>query len=109
MELTETDVLATAVVDRHADFESALGSSKRSYPKAEFDRFVAVTREYVEKTQTDQLVHRNVVKILNGLCEGLRLERKRIPGDVLSTADRLECMFFMGYDPYFDGNEPPGL
>ena len=22
---------------------------------------------------------------------------------------KLECLFFLGYDPYFDGSEPPGL
>jgi len=28
---------------------------------------------------------------------------------VLSEADRLECLFFGGFDPHFEGEEPPGL
>ena len=31
---------------------------------------------------------------------------KRIPGDVLFEADRLECLLFAGYDPSFEGDEP---
>jgi hypothetical protein len=39
----------------------------------------------------------------------LELERKRVPGEVLAEADRLECQLFAGYDPFFEGDEPPGL
>jgi len=57
----------------------------------------------------DQLVRRDVANAMNGLTEVLRLERKRVPGTVLSEADRLECLFFSGFDPHFKGDEPPGL
>jgi hypothetical protein len=43
------------------------------------------------------------------LREFLSVERKRIPGTVIADADRLESLLFSGYDPYFDGDEPPGL
>ena len=46
---------------------------------------------------------------INGLTEHLQLERKRVPGRVLSEADRLECLFFEGFDPHFEGEEPPSL
>jgi hypothetical protein len=46
---------------------------------------------------------------VNGLVDFLRVERKQVPADVLRDADRLECLFFGGYDPYFVGDEPPGL
>ncbi len=36
-------------------------------------------------------------------------ERKQVPGDVLRDAERLECLPFAGFDPYFLGDEPPGL
>lgn len=36
----------------------------------------------------------------------LRLERKRVPDDVLYEADRLHCLLFSGYDPYFEGDAP---
>jgi hypothetical protein len=44
-----------------------------------------------------------------GLTEFLRLERKRVRGRILSEADRLECLFLDGFDPHFEGDEPPGL
>ncbi len=46
---------------------------------------------------------------MNGLVEYLRSERKRVPDEVLLEAERLECLLFLGYDPHFDGDEPPGL
>jgi hypothetical protein len=46
---------------------------------------------------------------LNGLTQSLELERKRVPGEILYEADRLESLFFAGYDPHFEGDEPPGL
>ena len=35
--------------------------------------------------------------------------RKGTPDAVVLEADRLESLFFDGYDPYFEGDEPPGL
>jgi hypothetical protein len=32
-----------------------------------------------------------------------------VPGTILADADHPECMLFSGYDPYFEGDEPPGL
>ena len=46
---------------------------------------------------------------MNGLREYLAIERKRVPGRILYEADRLETEFFFGYDPHFEGDEPPGL
>jgi hypothetical protein len=60
-------------------------------------------------TRHEQLIHRDVANAINGLTESLRLERKRVPGRILSEADRLECLLFGGFDPHFEGNEPPGL
>ena len=75
----------------------------------EFKAFVQSARRYIEITADDSLVHKKVVRAVNGLREYLELERKRIPGDILFEADRRECQFFGGYDPNFDGDEPPGL
>jgi hypothetical protein len=55
------------------------------------------------------MVHKSVVQAVNGLTEFMQVERKRIPGNILLEADRLECQFFDGYDPHFDGVEPPGF
>ena len=50
-----------------------------------------------------------VVSAISGLREFLEIERKRVPGEVLYEADRLECLFCSGYAPHFEGDEPPGL
>jgi hypothetical protein len=57
----------------------------------------------------DSASHDDVLGIASGLTESLRLERKRVPGRIFSEADRLECLFFGGFEPHFEGDEPPGL
>ena len=104
----EKDRAAAEVVERRVEFESALGN-KRKYPMQEFNTFLRAVRHYMEMTQGDTMVHKSVVRSVNGLREFLEVERKRVPGNVLFEADRLECQFFEGYDSSFAGHEPPGL
>jgi hypothetical protein len=68
-----------------------------------------VGKRYAELTKNDELVHRKVVRLVHGLTDFLSVERKRIPDSILTHAERLECLMFSGYDPVFDGDEPPGL
>ena len=84
-------------------------SNKQKYPVAEFNAFVQSARRYIEITARDPMIHKSVVQAVNGLREFLQVERRRIPGDILFEADRLECQFFAGYDPSFEGDEPPDL
>lgn len=105
----EIDRLAALVVDQHCAFEQALAGSRRRYPTHEFRSFATAMRQYVKATCEDEILHRSVVQAVNGLAEYLRSERKRVPEEVLLEAERLECLFFLGYDPSFDGDEPPGL
>ncbi len=109
MEDPEKNRLAMTVVDRWCSFHEALGGTKRKYPTGEFLSFAEAARSYIDLTQHDQLIHRDVANAINGLTEFLRLERKRVPGRILSEADRLEYLFFGGFDPHFEGDEPPGL
>jgi hypothetical protein len=105
----EKDRLASSVADRHCEFEEALSGNRRKYPTREFRLFAEAVRLYIEKTRSDRMIHRDVAQSVNGLVDYLRVERKRVPGEVLLEADRLECLLFGGYDPHFDGDEPPGL
>jgi hypothetical protein len=100
---------AKTVIDRWCDFHGALCGAKRKYPVEEFLSFVRAARRYIELTREDPLIHREVAKAVHGLREFLQVERKRVPGEILYEADRLECLLFSGYDPYFEGDEPPGL
>ena len=103
------DRLAALVVDQHGAFEEALAGSRQRYPTREFRSFAAAIRQYVDSTREDEMLHRGVVRAVNGLVEYLRSERKRVPDEVLLEAERLECLLFLGYDPHFDGDEPHGL
>ena len=104
----EKDELAKRVADLRLTFDLAL-SNKRKYPVQEFKAFVQSARRYIDMTAADPMIHKSVARAVNGLRNFLRVERKRIPGDVLFEADRLECQLFDGYDPKFDGDEPPDL
>ncbi len=108
MKESEKDRLANEVAELRTTFEIAL-SDKRRYPVKEFREFVKSARRYIQMTEKDELIHKSVASAINGLREYLQVERKRIPGDILVEADRLECQMFSGYDPNFEGDEPPGL
>jgi hypothetical protein len=103
------DRLAALVIDQHCAFEQALAGSRKRYPTREFRSFAALLRHYVDATREDEMLHRGVVQAVNGLVEYLRSERKRVPDEVLLEAERLEALLFLGYDPHFDGEEPPGV
>jgi hypothetical protein len=107
-EISEKDRLAAEVEDRWVDFQDGL-SNKRRYPVEQFRAFWDAGKRYAELTKNDPLIHRKVVAAINGLREFLEVERKRIPGTIIADADRLESLLFSGYDPYFEGDEPPGL
>ena len=84
-----------------------LGQAEISDP--EFKAFWTATKRYAEVTRSDPLIHRSVAEAVNGLADFLEVERKRVPDLVLRDAERLECLLFSGYDPYFEGDEPPVL
>ena len=108
MPSSEKDRLAAEVEERWLAFQGAL-SNKRKYPVQQFRAFWEAGRRYADLTKQDPLIHRSVVGSINGLTEFLQGERKRVPDQVLWDAQRLECLLFSGYDPYFKGDEPPGL
>ena len=58
-------------------------SNMRNYPVAEFKAFVQSTRRYIEVTADDPMIHKSVARAVNGLGEFLKIERKRVPGDIL--------------------------
>jgi len=101
------DELAKRIEELRAAFELAL-SNKRKYP-TRVSSFVHCIRRYIQLTADDAMIHKTVASSVNGLREFLQAERKRVPGNVLFEADRLECQVFAGYDPAVGGGEPPDL
>jgi hypothetical protein len=104
---TGKDRLAAAVEEAWFAFDRQL--RQKAYPVDLFNAFFKKATLYAEATNFDALIHRAVAARVSGLREHLELERERIPGQVLADADRLECILFSGYDPHFEGDEPPGL
>ena len=96
-------------MERWADFQEGLSSDKREYPIQQFRAFWRVANRYAELTRSDALIHRTVAGAVNRLVDFLEVERKRVPDEVLRDAERLECLLFNGYDPHFEGDEPPAL
>ncbi len=105
---SEKDALAKKVLDDWLDFKIEV-SPKKPYPRERFYASFQSAWRYAEATRRHRLIHRTIVRIMNGLVEGLEAERKRVPSKILHDAGRLECLFFCGYDPHFEGDEPPGL
>jgi hypothetical protein len=91
----EKERLAEEVGERWISFQQAL-SDKRKYPTSKFNAFAKTTRNYFRVLGNDSLIHRDVANAIHGLV-------------VIQEADRLESIVFSGYDPYFDGDEPPDL
>jgi hypothetical protein len=109
MPTSEKDRLSAEAMARWEEFQEGLSSEKQKYPVQQFQAFWLATKRYAELTKSDSLIHKSVAAVVHGLVDFLGTERKRVPGDVLRDAERLECLLFRGYDPYFDGDEPPGL
>jgi hypothetical protein len=96
-------------IERWEDFQESLSSEKRRYPIQQFRAFWSAATRDAELTKSDSLIHKSLAAVVNGLVDFLGAERKRVPGDILRDAERLECLLFGGYDPHFVGDEPPGL
>jgi hypothetical protein len=105
---TSPDQLAEHVQECLASFEAAL-HEHGPFPRQAFDRFFEAVVRYIEATQDEPLIHRMVADAVAGLNDVLCLETFKTPGEVLAQVDRLACILFSGFDPYFEGDEPPGL
>jgi hypothetical protein len=93
MHKSKKDQLAEKVIERWVSFQMAL-SNKRKYPVGESTAFAASVRAYVQFIGSDPLIHREVVKAINGLVNFLKVERRRVPDTVIYEASRLESLLF---------------
>jgi hypothetical protein len=104
----DNDKLAREVMQAHASFEERLHGKGR-FPRELFQAFFDAVVRYVTATADEPMIHRNVAGVVTSLREVLELKSLRAPGKAIADADRLHCMLFAGYDPHFEGDEPPGL
>ncbi|MFC1610363.1 hypothetical protein ACFL6C_05345 [Myxococcota bacterium] len=108
MNRSQLDKLAEDVMDAHVAFHRHL-NEKGPFPTDLFRAFFNAVVQYADAATDKPMIHRSVTSVVNGLREFLELKSFRTPGKVIADADRMESMLFGGYDPHFDGNEPPGL
>jgi len=108
MSSPEKDRLAAEAMQCWADFQKAFPQTSRNIPFNSFE-LLGGHKALCELTKSDSLIHRSVAGAVSGLLDFLEVERKRVPGDILRDAERLQCLLFSEYDPHFEGDEPPGL
>jgi hypothetical protein len=108
VKMAAADRLAKSAVDAYGELMVAL-QDRRRWPREHFARLFSAVSAYVSATGQDDMIHRSVASCVNGLREYLESCGRRVPGDALFDADRLETMLFSGYDPLFEGDEPPDL
>ena len=108
MNNTDSDNLAEEALNAYAEFETHL-YEKGPFPLIHFRSFFEAAVRYIESIKNCPMIHRSIASAINGLRDVLELKSSRAPGQAISDADRLECMLFSEYDPYFEGHEPPGL
>ena len=108
MATSELKSLVETVVSAYMEFETALHASG-PFPQSLFDKFYKAVEHYAEATSDDEYIHKDVASIVNSIRELLELKALGAPGKAIASAARLETILFSGYDPHFDGHEPPGL
>ncbi len=100
--------LAEDILEKWGAFQHAL-AGRGSFPINEVNGFSELVWAYLKLTKDDGLVNREIARVLHELESDLQLSDREVPSEILYEADRLERLFFAGYDPYFEGDEPPGL
>ena len=108
MQNTDSDKLAEDVMTAYADFEMHF-HEKGPFPMIYFKAFFEAVVRYTESIKNGPMIHRKVASAVNGLREILELKSYNAPVQAISDVDRLECILFSEYDPYFEVDEPPGL
>ena len=108
MESNPQQIAEQEVIDAWTLFQVAL-SKRGAFPIRELNQLFDSVNRYSQSMAESEYIHKSIASMFNGFREFLELERKRVPGQALATADRLETILFDGYDPQFEGDEPPGL
>lgn len=96
------------VIDAWTLFQVAL-TRKGPYPMRELKGILEAVTRYTAAMQDSLFIHKTVAGTFSGFREFLEVERKRVPGEAPALGDRIETILFSGYDPYFEGDEPPGF
>ena len=104
----DIDKLAEEVMNAYVELDNRLYGKGR-FPNSHFRTFFDAVVCYVESTKDAKMIHRSVASAVSGLREILSLQTSLASDRAIADADRLECMLFGGYDPHFEGDEPPGL
>jgi len=99
----EKDQLAAEAMECWVDFQQAFPRTSGNI-RCSSSRLSGRLRSATPSRQGRILLFTGVsVRQSTGLSILFEVECKRVPDDVLRDAERLECLLFSGYDPYFEG------
>jgi hypothetical protein len=104
----DVDRLAEEVMNAYVEFDARLHGKGR-FPNRHLKTLLNAVVCYVGATKDEKMIHRSIASALSGLRDILSLQTSRVSDRVIADTNRLECMLFSGYDPHFEGDEPPGL
>jgi hypothetical protein len=102
------DQLAAEAMDRWHDFERAC-RPKKKFPMREFRAFWLLAKQYAELTRSDKTIRRDLATAVHELTTVYGWASKAPENEAIADIERLECLVFCGYDPHFEGDEPPEL
>ena len=105
---SEKDRLAAETMERWRDFEHGC-RPKKKFPIREFRAFWSVAKRYAELTRSDKAIRRDLATAVHELTTVYGWASKTPENEAIADIQRLECLVFHGYDPHFDGDEPPEL
>jgi hypothetical protein len=105
---SEKDRLAAEAMERWYDFQRVC-RPKKKFPVREFRAFWPVAKRYAELTRTDKVIHRDLATAVHELTTVYGWASKTPEDGAIAEIQRLECLIFDGYDPHFEGDEPPEL
>lgn len=90
LEKSDKGRIAEELIEQWASFQMALFGQTEISNRGIPTLFALKVRQYVHVIGEDRLIHCEVAGAINGLVEFFQVERKRIPGEILTEAARLE-------------------
>jgi len=104
----DKDQLAADAMESWHRFERAC-HPKKKFPMREFRAFWSLAKQYAELIRSDKMISRDFATAVHELTTIYGWASKTPENEAIAEIERLECLVFAGYDPYFEGEEPPEL
>jgi len=91
------------LIDAWTLFQVAL-TKKGAYPIQQLTNILDNANQYSKIMTDSEFLHKSIADLFGSFRAALKRERKLVPPEALSLADRIESIIFTGEDPYFEGD-----